>query len=256
MKHVYRSIQFEIVSLDDFESEDFIKPIIDLFFIQDGQLSPKRFGSCQPYKTLGFGDKYVKIRDVLFDAPIETFNEKTYKTGNVILSNDKCSYSLSFRKSISESFSYVGGIFDYDLVKDGEIFNYFLFLSRKVFLLANGIYGEILNMGFPGWEGPSDLQKRLPDIPWMSYYGKPYIDFFGKEKILSAPFHEINVLSEDAIQLQASPSIWEPVPEDTKDKIRNHLGSDCFMRRFRRTFKVNSAPVFDFSKVLLRPEEL
>ncbi len=47
-----------------------------------------------------------------------------------------------------------------------------------------------------------DLQKRIPDLYWMTVFGKPYVEMFGEEKLLSAPAFRSDRLSNGLIALQ------------------------------------------------------
>ncbi|MEJ2201098.1 MAG: hypothetical protein P8X63_08815, partial [Desulfuromonadaceae bacterium] len=78
-----------------------------------------------------------------------------------------------------------------------------------------------------------DLRKYLPDLYWGSYFGKPYVEMFGRDLLGSAPVHQAKWFSEDGVFLQLSES-----PEDflidyekmeaRREAVKVHLGKDAF----------------------------
>jgi len=118
-----------------------------------------------------------------------------------------------------------------------------LTLIKNLAADVQAIYGEIRNTAYPGWDLPFDLKIRLPDVPWVSIYGLPYIQHFGLERILTAPFNSVAQLSEGLIWAQATPSAFEEITESRKKIIREHLGDESFMSGGRWRYKTGSAPV-------------
>jgi hypothetical protein len=77
------------------------------------------------------------------------------------------------------------------------------------------------------------LPQWLPGIPWAVCYGQPYLDFFGKDKLLSLPVHETREICSDMVYCQLTGHLLDAV-EDTgliderRKPIYDHLGRDAF----------------------------
>jgi hypothetical protein len=74
----------------------------------------------------------------------------------------------------------VGGDISLSLVrKTPAALGGFLGLVKELVSIVTPVYGEVRNMSFAGWDLPFDLEKRLPDVPWVSVYGPPpYVALF------------------------------------------------------------------------------
>ncbi|MCE1244335.1 hypothetical protein [Oryzomicrobium sp.] len=53
------------------------------------------------------------------------------------------------------------------------------------------------------------LRKWLPDIFWGQIFGRPYIDLFGMEKLLSCPAYKVEMISDDLVYMQITESIFD-----------------------------------------------
>jgi hypothetical protein len=150
-----------------------------------------------------------------------------------------------------DHFPFLGGSVATEVLRaDNEILNLYLDLVRTLALAIEPVYGEIRNTAYPGWDSPFDLKVRLPDVPWVSIYGLPYLEHFGIERIRNAPFNSVTALSNTMIWAQATSSVFDEVTDQTKHVIRQHLGEDSFMRAPRWRYQSGSAPA-----LLLRDQE-
>ena len=125
----------------------------------------------------------------------------------------------------------------------------YLMLIMELVRITNPVFGKVQNTMTPHWDTPSDLTLRLPDVPWGSIYGKPYIEMFGRERLLSAPFHSIRELPSGHIFAQLTESVLDPeLPEDRRKAVREWLGEDCFMvgKTPPRRYASGKAPDFDW----------
>jgi hypothetical protein len=78
---------------------------------------------------------------------------------------------------------------------------------------------------------PYTLDKRFPGIYWANFLGAPYIEFFGREKILSAPEASVRELSRDLMLLKTDERMDTPEMLESKERarrIRDYLGADAF----------------------------
>jgi hypothetical protein len=80
------------------------------------------------------------------------------------------------------------------------------------------------------------LRHWLPDILWCSVFGPDYINFFGKERLLSAPAYKVELLNDEAVFLQLTPDIndlWVnfDMVMDAREEVKRHLGYEAFYRK-------------------------
>jgi hypothetical protein len=80
-----------------------------------------------------------------------------------------------------------------------------------------------------------DLQNRVPDLFWVTVFGEPYVEMFGRERLLSAPAYETQLLTSGIVMLQLS-EVLTDVENDpskvnaTRSRIKTHLGQDAFFQ--------------------------
>ena len=77
------------------------------------------------------------------------------------------------------------------------------------------------------------LEKCVPDIYWTTVFGKPYVELFSRERLLSCPAHRIKELDNGAIVIQLTPELKdigaeEAAFERVRQDARNHLNNDAF----------------------------
>jgi len=58
------------------------------------------------------------------------------------------------------------------------------------------------------------LKKCLPDIYWTTVFGKPYVELFSRERLLSCPAHRIKELDSGAIVVQLTPDLKDVEAEE------------------------------------------
>jgi hypothetical protein len=76
--------------------------------------------------------------------------------------------------------------------------------------------------------GPPDA---LIDVFWLNYFGRPYVDLFGREQLLASPALWVRDLGEGAA-LAIADSPWEsstPAAQHRAEDIKRFLGQDAFL---------------------------
>ena len=110
----------------------------------------------------------------------------------------------------------------------------------------------------------SQTLSKCIDIYLVNIYGPPYIEFFGKERILSTPCHLVEKLKCGSIWLQLLPglprspedySLWE----EREKLVREHLDNNAFCDTSLPASHKRNAPKFDLSALqmptdLLKPD--
>lgn len=96
------------------------------------------------------------------------------------------------------------------------------------------------------------LTEHLPGIYWANFFGPIYVEFFGREKLLSAPAYKVEELPEGGILLltSASPLDWDnPETKEIERAVVEHLGKEAFFDRNDPQRK-HRAPIFNHSNVI------
>ncbi|HEU4713186.1 MAG TPA: hypothetical protein VFS76_16560 [Pyrinomonadaceae bacterium] len=73
--------------------------------------------------------------------------------------------------------------------------------------------------------------ERLSGIYWANFFGRPYIEFFGREKLLATPCYEVREISADLILLLTSDSLNAPEMLDNDEvvnQIKAYLNQNAF----------------------------
>ncbi|NOU74245.1 hypothetical protein GC098_23085 [Paenibacillus sp. LMG 31458] len=221
---------------------------------------PQYFGKYEPVKM-----KY-DINNL--DGVIELFlNESENKErrnasppheeGRLLLEKKrghKVSSTISWKKNNYADFNYLSFSMGVDWMQDSSNFNRFFELSKQLITTLDLVQGNIQNQSIPYKSDPRDLKLIHPRLHWMNFFGPPYIELFGKEKLLSCPCFKMIEISDQVIALQLTEDLFEPIPEELKTAVKLHLGVDAFLeegltlRHYKD--KTTLVPDFDFSQVL------
>ena len=78
-----------------------------------------------------------------------------------------------------------------------------------------------------------DLNKYLPDIYWLTVFGRPYVQLFSRERLLSCPAYGVKELEDGSIVVQLTPELKDITSEEAafervRQEARNHLNNDAF----------------------------
>jgi hypothetical protein len=172
-----------------------------------------------------------------------------------------------YRKSAPESELYVG-IKRYRharfneftaYVRDGyfgatvEVGELLRFASR-VAAVINPNHGFISHKRAEVRQSPSlTISERLPGIYWANFFGAPYIDFFGREKLLRTPCYDVREVGRDLILLLTAESPFGReilLDDEIANGVKDYLGNSAFAGP---NFPEQGCltPTFDFSDVRL-----
>jgi hypothetical protein len=115
-----------------------------------------------------------------------------------------------------------------------------------------------VDYGYVGHERQVKLQsppwtpaERLPGIFWANLFGRPYIDFFGRDKLLSSPSYKAVQHKQDLIMLLSAPSPLADEMLTISDEVRhlkNYLNNNAFAGP-RFPAEPCFVPQFDFGDV-------
>jgi hypothetical protein len=145
----------------------------------------------------------------------------------------------------TNQFNSISGSFPSAYIGTDEAFEAFISWIAKLTACVNPAYGFIQNMMTKGWANPYNLFLRLPDIPWGTIFGAPYVEMFGEQSIISAPFAEVTRWASGHFFCKLTGDLRNSdLPMDIRQSIRSHLGSDAFMEGTRqpRQYKDGRSP--------------
>lgn len=167
----------------------------------------------------------------------------------------KTSYQMRWQKNQWARFNSFHFTIDLDYLRSEENLRRFMELSNHLLILLEPVQANIWNEMLPEWSEPIDLRVRHPELAWINYFGKPYIDLFGREKLMSAPCFRTFEIGKDIIALQMTEDLFQPIPSDVRYAVKKHLGEDAFVEEGKssRFYKTGQVPTFDFSNVLFDP---
>ena len=79
------------------------------------------------------------------------------------------------------------------------------------------------------------VRKYIPDICWGTIFGPPYVDFFGRERMLSIPAYLVSEIADRVIYVQLSESLMDMktqygAVERTRQAVKDRLNRDAFLR--------------------------
>jgi hypothetical protein len=77
------------------------------------------------------------------------------------------------------------------------------------------------------------LEKHLPWLPWLTFFGPAYVEMFGKEKLLAAPAHRVEACSRDLMEIQLTERVQDCVKareevETVRASVIEHLNEGAF----------------------------
>lgn len=95
------------------------------------------------------------------------------------------------------------------------------------------------------------LQERIPDLFWATVFGAPYLTMFGRDRLLTAPSYRAESLSNEAVYLQMTQSLFghefdSLVLDAARSRVKAHLGADAFFQSERDRSIGYRAPQFSF----------
>ncbi|ACV61777.1 hypothetical protein Dtox_0880 [Desulfofarcimen acetoxidans DSM 771] len=118
-----------------------------------------------------------------------------------------------------------------DLVIKNNGTKKFIELAKKLFLWSNGVYGYACHISNLIYTPGLDYKTCLGHITWMTLYGPPHVEMFGKEVIQTAPC-KVEEFAKDHFMLLTSDEPMEKNPEmlEIQERVKKHLGEDAFCR--------------------------
>ena len=78
-----------------------------------------------------------------------------------------------------------------------------------------------------------DLEDSLPGLYWLNYFGRPYVQMIGKQKLLAAAAYEVHDLKDGVlIKLSSTPFEWQgEAYQSSEQLITKHIGTEFFFSK-------------------------
>jgi len=78
-----------------------------------------------------------------------------------------------------------------------------------------------------------DISKSLPGLYWLNYFGKPYVELIGRNRLLSAPAHEVADFGNGVlVMIGDQPEEWDTHGYRlTESRVLDHLGRTFFFSK-------------------------
>lgn len=257
MGNTFDLVDLTIMSLKDFQDTELAYSVIKKINEYGKDFIPSVYGLYQPLKNKYDPNNIPEVVQFWMNEDNNKNNAQDfYAAGQLLMEKKrghKVSYQMRWEKGIQAGFNFFNLSVDIAYIKEDSGFQRFISLCNDLILLLEPVHGEIVNLSFPGWETPKNLRIRHPEINWMVLFGRPYIDLFGKEKLLCSPCHSVHTIGDNVIALQLTDCLFEPVQPSVRTAVKKHLGEDAFVEdgKSYRAYSMGKVPEFDFSSVLL-----
>ena len=105
------------------------------------------------------------------------------------------------------------------------------FVFRETFILFDGLYGYIThNWPQRRQHVTGGIDTRMPGVFLCNYFGPLYVDFFGREKILSGPWVKTEELDSGTIVTYLADEPDKEILESDflEKRAKEHLGVESF----------------------------
>jgi len=85
------------------------------------------------------------------------------------------------------------------------------------------------------------LRQGLPDLYWLTLFGRPYVNLFGRERMLSVPNVVVEEPARDLFSIRLSEDVSDVVSRSDElfelaQQVKQHLNHNAF---FDRTLGIN-----------------
>lgn len=256
MANTFGLVDLTIMSLKDFQDAELAESVIKKINEYGKDFIPNVYGIYQPLKNKYDSENIHNVVQLLMNEDNNKNSvQNFYASGQLLMEKKrghKVSYQMRWEKDNQTRFNFFNLSVDIVYLKNDIGFQKFMNLCNDLILLLEPVHGEIVNLSFPGWEEPKNLTVRHPEINWMVLFGRPYIDLFGKEKLLSTPCHSVRIIGDSVIALQLTEHLFEPIPSCVRMAVKKHLGEDAFVGEGKsyRSYSKGKVPKFDFSGIL------
>lgn len=256
MSNSIPEVNLNLNCLSDFYDKDMARNVLDIINSYGKEYIPDRFDSLQPLNKKYNPDNIDQVISTWRNDEGNKVNiQEKYLMGSLLMQkkrSSQASYYISWEKSEEASFNNFSLGVDINFLKKEKNFNKYLELCKEIIIALNPVQGQISNMMDKYSCEPINLKIRHPELQWVTIFGQPYIELFGKEKLMKTPCYKVYEITDQLIAIQLTETIFEEIPEELRENVRGYLGGEAFVKgnKFVHSYKNGIVPQFDFSNVL------
>ncbi len=259
-------INMFLLSTRNFQDRQFAKKIISMMN-QHPYFIPTLYDSVTPLKELFNIENIDEMVDTWMNTEMNDRSpDQNYASGHFIARGKKAkrkkkctiSYFASWIKNQQVNFNLLSIRWHAEEIIEQKLFDQVMLVCENFMNEVESVYGEIgIEHSNNNKNNPIDLRVRYPDLKWISLFGKPYIELFGRDQLLSAPCYKVHEFGANLIGLQLTESIVDDIPFEVRSAVKKHLGEEAFVEEGKgiRRHQVGLVPQFDFSEVLFDPSK-
>jgi hypothetical protein len=118
---------------------------------------------------------------------------------------------------------------------------------------SGGVYGTVF---YSGQAHKRTVQmtplQRLDQAYWLNFFGQPYLEMFGRERVLNTPCYSVEEFEGHGVFLQAAPRFDSSEVTDSDEmliRLEEYLGPDAFAGRGYPQIPCR-VPNFDLSETM------
>lgn len=248
-----------LLTAKDFQTEQIAKDIITTMN-KYPRFSPTLYDSTEPLKKSFDISRMDELIDLWMNSEVnKLWVEKEYASGSFIAkrkSKLKTDFFASWTKNQQAQFNLCSVTVELKELTTDNFWEEFMELCFAFINIVEPVYGNI-SILIPNKSEPINLNIRLPELKWITILGQPYIELFGKEKLLSTPCYKVHEYSHSIIGLQMVNSVYDEIPSELKKAVKMHLGEEAFVEEGKgiKRHKTGLTPIFDYSGVLFNPQK-
>jgi hypothetical protein len=232
----------------DISRSEYAKQIIEVLTVHD--LLPEKIGLDEPVR-----ENYdLKRAVVLWQEGIGT---PEFTSGGLLAKRKlpKIDYNFVWYKGERARLNFINIMFHgRNVLKDLERIT---MLFRSLLSTVSGVYGYLTDYEVQARQFlPGTLEKRLPGVFWCNYFGKHYVDFLTRDKLLSLQWAKIEKFEDGSLCFLTdrpdSPLLLsDNLEKDFRDKIGvEYFGrSELYQMDVKMTSQNTKAPDFDLSEL-------
>lgn len=213
--------------------------VLDLLCNVSPNLVPEKWGRCEPIRTpfdpsdySGVLEKWGKVflwkrKRPRTEGRVGSAWSIRHKTGNISVTMDAAKAEVNALSAfVKESSSRFTAHFAYiHLLTEGDV--RMGRLNHTVGLLDPG--RQIYSLYITGYE----LARYLPDMYWVTVFGKPYVELFGLERLLASPAPILREIGGGCVLIQLSESIYDletdfDAVDSVRQAVKKHLNCNAF----------------------------
>lgn len=260
--HTYERVSFSIRSLKDFQAAELAEQVLQEINKAGKDFIPDTYGEDEASAKITYDPAHHNslIRHWADEGDGATVTQRSFASCWLVMKKrgkPKTDYLMHWQKDQQATFNSFHLTIDLNYLRNDENLRGFIDLGHRLLVLLEPVQACIWNEMLPEWCGPVKLRVRHPELAWINYFGRPYIDLFGREQLLSAPCFRTFEIGKDIIALQMTEDLFQPIPSDVRSAVKKHLGEDAFVEEGKTShfYKTGKAPAFDFSNVLFDPSK-